>query len=192
MQRRHLWILIPLAVLATVGALSLRRDVYLPAHRHCIKQAGMALLLYADTNGGRYPDAPGGYGDALLLAGEEENWHALTGPGYDPAVTREAAAAGRQLPEAGCGRVYIRGLTTKTNGRIAILFDKRSTPGGDHCHWPHRLWASRGREVLFRSCDFRFVRDSDWPAFADEQIELLVQEGIPRAEAVRLYAQVEP
>jgi hypothetical protein len=88
--------------------------------------------------------------------------------------------------------VYVRGLTTQSDGRLAILFDKRSTPGGDHCHLPARLWEARGREVLYRDGSMGFVRDGDWPAFAAEQVELLVRESISRAEAERLYAQTTP
>jgi hypothetical protein len=182
---------VTLALGLLVGLPSLRSGVYLPAHRHCIKFAGLQLEQYADAHKGRFPDHPAGYGDALLLM-DEETYHSLTGPGYDPAVFREAKAAGRGLPEEACGRVYVRGLTMQTDSRVAILFDKRSTPGGDHCHWPFRLWAPRGREVLFRAGMSQFVRDSEWPAFAAEQIELLVRESIPRAEAERLYAQVVP
>jgi hypothetical protein len=191
-RKKLLWIVLPvLALVLLVGLPSLRPGVYLPAHRHCIKFAGMQLHSYADAHGGRYPDHPAGYGDALLLM-DEETYNALTGPGYDPAVFREAKAAGRGLPEEACGRVYVRGLTTKVSSRVALLFDKRSTPGGDHCHWPLRLWARRGREVGFPDGSFQFVRDSEWPAFAAEQTELLVGAGIPRAEAERLYAQVIP
>jgi hypothetical protein len=182
---------VALALVLLVGLPSLRPGVYLPAHRHCIKIAVLQLLTYADANGGRFPDHPTGYGDALLLV-DEEIYPFLTGPGYDPAVFREAKAAGRGLPEEACGRVYVRGLTTKVSSRVALLFDKRSTPGGDHCHWPMRLWAPRGREVVFPDATMEFVRDGDWPAFAAEQIELLVEAGIPRAEAERLYAQVIP
>jgi hypothetical protein len=188
--RKRLLFLVPVAVVATVGLLSLRPGVYLPAHRHCIKQAGLALHDYADAHGGRFPDAPGGYGDALLLAGNDETWHALTGPGYDPAALRGAAAAGRWLPEAECGRVYVRGLKAAGDGRVAVMFDKLATPGGDHCHLPIRLWATRGREVLYRDGNMRLVRDPDWPTFAAEQVELLAGEGVPRSEAERLYAQV--
>jgi hypothetical protein len=190
-RKRLLW-LVPTALVVTVGLLSLRAGVYLPAHRHCIKEAGLALHNYADAHGGRFPDAPGGYGDALPLAGNDETWHALTGPGYDPAALRDASAGGRGLPEAECGRVYVRGLRMAGDSRVAILFDKASTPGGDHCHLPFRLWATCGREVLYRDGSMRLVRDSAWPAFAAEQIELLVAESVPRAEAERLYAQASP
>ncbi len=166
-------------------------NAYFPSHRHCMKIGTLALINYANDHDDRYPDHPGGYGDALLLMGEDD-WQFLTGPGYDTAPFREAKAAGRGLPEDQCGRVYVRGLTAKTRGDVAVLFDKKATRGGDHAGFPVRVFASRGREVGFGDGSMRFVRDRDWPAFAAEQIDLLTNEGIPRAEAERLYGQVIP
>lgn len=136
----------------------------------------------------RLPDHPGGYGDALFLL-PEDTWYALTGPGYDEVPFREAKAAGRGLPEDACGRVYVRGLTTSSDPRAVILFDKLATPGGDHCQLPARLFAARGREVLGVGGSIQFVPEDDWPAFATEQVEVLVRAGVLRAEAERLYAQ---
>ena len=193
-RRKRFWwlVLVPLVLAIAVGIPSFRPGVYLPAHRHCIKQAGVALHNYAEVNGSRFPVHPRGYGDALLLAATAENCHALTGPGYDPAAFRDALAAGRGLTEALCGRVYVSGLSLNAPAEVVILFDKRTTPGGDHCHWPLRLWSSRGREVLFRDGSMRFVQNSQWPEFVAEQTEKLVGAGIPRAEVERLFAQVEP
>ena len=190
MRRRGKWILgIAVAGLAlTVGVLSLRPGVYMPAHRHCIKFAGMELVRYAQDHDGRFPTHPSGYGDALLLL-DEESWASLTGPGYNTSAFQEAKATGRGLPEALCGRVYIQGLSRRSSPTVAVLFDKLATPGGDHCHLPMRLVATRGREVLFIDGHFEFVPDADWPAFAERQVDLLVSEGVRRDEAERLYAQ---
>jgi hypothetical protein len=150
--------------------------------------AGMEFLNYADSHGGAFPQHPNGYGDALLLL-DEGCLHSVTGPGYEPAILREAKAAGRGLPEALCGRVYVQGLTRKSNPRLVVLFDKLATPGGDHCHLPARLWATRGREVLYIDGQMEFVADDKWRVFTAGQIDLLVTEGIRREEAERLYAQ---
>ena len=122
----------------------------------------------------------------LLLS--DDSLHTFTGPGYDPAPLREAKRTGRDLPEDECGRVYIQGLTRKSNPELALLFDKLPTPGGDHCHLPVRLWAPLGREVLLVGLGHTFVRENDWPEFASKQVELLVQEGYDRQEAEWLYA----
>jgi hypothetical protein len=161
-------------------------------HGHCIKQATMALQYYADQHGGRFPSHANGYGAALLLLPLDGTpWYAMTGPGYEGEVLRLAKQDGRLLTEDECGRVYVQGLTMKSNRMIAILFDKISTPGGDHCPGPPRLWASYGREVGFVDGTSTFIGDSAWQAFADDQIELLVREGFKREDAVKLYAQVQ-
>ncbi len=161
--------------------------VFLDAHQHCIVYAGHQLLRYADEHEGRFPYQPRGYGNALLLL-DESGIHTYTGPGYDAAPLIEAKRTGKDLPEEECGRVYIQGLTMKSNKEIALLFDKLPTPGGDHCHLPYRLWAPLGREVWLVGPGRIFVPESEWPAFASKQVELLVQEGFDRAEAERLFA----
>jgi hypothetical protein len=156
-------------------------------HAHCIKIAGLTLLDYAGQHGGRFPYHPKGYGNALLLL-DEDVYFTLTGPGHDDAPFYEAKRKGTNLPEEACGRVYVQGLTMKSNPEIALLFDKLPTPGGDHCHLPFRLWAPLGREVWLVGGSMEFVPESDWPDFAEEQVELLVREGWQRHEAERLFA----
>jgi hypothetical protein len=164
--------------------------VFMSTHAHCIKAAGGGFHLYADQHGGKWPFHSKGYGNALLLV-DEEFYYALTGPGYDAAPFHEAKRTGTDLAEEDCGRVYIQGVMPDPkcgSSNIVVLFDKLPTPGGDHMHLPMRLWAPLGREVCYGDSHSRFVEESEWPAFAQEQIELLVGEGIPRAEAERLYA----
>jgi hypothetical protein len=96
-------------------------------------------------------------------------------------------STGAELSEEDCGRVYVQGLTRKSNPEIALLFDKLPTPGGDHCHFPMRLWAPLGREVWLVGTAMHFIREQDWPDFARAQVELLVADGFDRREAERLY-----
>jgi hypothetical protein len=156
------------------------------SHAHCIKAAGLTLDGYAQDHGGKFPYDVKGYGNALLIL-PEECYHTLTGPGYDTDAFHEAKRTGGVLHEDDCGRVYIQGLTTKSNHQIALLFDKVPTPGGDHCHFPTRLWAPLGREVWLVGCHQEFVPESAWPDFASKQVELLVKEGFDRQVAVRLF-----
>lgn len=159
-------------------------------HAHCIKAGALGLLSYADDHQGKLPAHPGGYGDALLLI-EPGYYSCLTGPGYDDAPFLNAKREGKHLNENDCGRVYIQGLSTNLKSgtsKVAILFDKLPTPGGDHCHLLARLSAPLGREVAFGDAHSEFVPLQDWPAFAQHQIDLLVNEGIDRREAKRLYA----
>jgi hypothetical protein len=161
--------------------------VFMETHAFCIKCAGLELSAYADQHQGRFPSHPKGYPHALLLL-NEDCFNCLTGPGYDAAPLFEAKRTGRDLTEAECGRVYIQGLTTKSNPEIALLFDKLPTPGGDHCHLPVRLWAPLGREVSLVSSLTEFIPETAWPEFARKQVELLVQDGVNRKEAERLFA----
>ena len=54
-----------------------------------------------------------------------------------------------------------------------MLFDKRSRRG----------WREFG--------EAEFIKDADWPAFARNQIELLVAAGIPRKQAESYYAEAK-
>jgi hypothetical protein len=193
------WVLLALPLMTVIGFVGGR--LYVRSHplvfnesfwmhAHCIPQAILELLSYADRHNGTFPYHPDGYGDALLLV-EQNCVYALTGPGYDETPFVEAKQEGKHLPEEECGRVYIQGLTTKLKAgqsKIVILFDKLPTPGGDHCHGFSRLTAPLGREVGYADGRHEFVREEGWPEFAKEQIELLVGEGIEREEAERLYA----
>jgi hypothetical protein len=182
-------VLLTLALLVVLGCIYVRTHplVFMDTHRHCIKAALLELERYADEHEGRYPFHPSGYGNAVLLT-SDDSLHAFTGPGYDPAPLREAKRLGKDLREEECGRVYVQGLTRKSNPELALLFDKLPTPGGDHCHLPVRLWAPLGREVLLVGARHTFVPERDWPEFARKQVELLVQEGYDRQQAERLYA----
>jgi hypothetical protein len=158
-------------------------------HAHCIKIALLELEFYAEQHNGQYPTHPLGYGNALLLL-PEECYYGLTGPGYYETPFEQAKKHGMPLEEKDCGRVYIQGLNKKLPNTIAILFDKRSTPGGDHCHFLARMFAPLGREVLFVHGNQKFIPDTEWPAFVQTQVALLSAAGIPAAEAQRLYDSV--
>ena len=113
----------------------------------------------------------------------------LTGPGYDPAVFVRVRRTGEDASENEFGRVYVQGLTETNDPEIALLFDKLPTPGGDHCHFLPRISAPLVREVWMIGSDHRTIRESEWPAFAKRQIELLVAAGIAREQAERYYSE---
>jgi hypothetical protein len=106
MRRKWRWLLLAVALLAAVGWVYVRTHplVFMEAHTHCIKFAGLQLEQYASEHEGRYPSHPKGYPNALPLM-DEECYHALTGPGYDPAPLGEAKRQGKELAEEDCGRV---------------------------------------------------------------------------------------
>jgi hypothetical protein len=190
MGRRWRWALLGLALLAFLVVVYVRTHplVFIKTHAHCIKYAGIHFHHYAAQHQGRFPSHPKGYANALLLM-DEDCFHALTGPGYDAAPLREAKRSGRDLAEEECGRVYVQGLTVSSNPRIAMLFDKLPTPGGDHCSTVlGRLLSPLTREVCYVDGSMGIVRERDWPEFARSQVDLLVNEGFDRQEAERLFA----
>jgi hypothetical protein len=159
-------------------------------HAHCILIADGILHDYAQAHGGKFPYHTNGYGDALLLVAATDPGAArfLTGPCFDEKPFLQALKNGRHLSESQCGRVYVQGLTFSNNPAIVILFDKIPTPGGDHCHMFQRFKAPLAREVITVGDGLDCVMESDWPAFARKQVELLVQAGMTRQHADSLYS----
>lgn len=160
-------------------------------HAHCIVQTGLAFNTYASEHDGRFPADTNGYGNALLqLTNYTANfWACFTGPGYNGKVFEEAARTGQRIPEAECGRVYVQGLSETNDPDIALLFDKMPSPGGDHCQMLHRLTAPLSREVWTIRSGREVIRESEWRAYATNQIALLVAAGIPREQAEEYYSE---
>ena len=158
-------------------------------HAHCIKIADGELEQYAITHDGNYPFSTNGYGDALLALKDlfPTDFGEFTAYPYDKKVFLRAIATNGHVAEADCGRVYVQGLNTNNVTGIAILFDKVATRGGDHWHGLSKFSAPLGREVI--GVPEGFIQEKDWPAFAANQIELLVKVGISRERARELYAQ---
>lgn len=157
-------------------------------HAHCIVGGGLALGLYASEHGGHFPYHTNGYGDALVLV--NQGWDAvLTGPGYDTKVFEQVRRTGEDAPENEFGRVYVQGLSESDNPKIAILFDKLPTPGGDHCHLLRRLFAPLRREVYTIGGDKPAILETEWPEYSKNQIELLVAAGITRTKAEAYYSE---
>ena len=159
-------------------------------HAHCMPQAASSFRMYAADHAGVFPYHTNGYGDALLMMTPERAWfYYLTGPGYDTSAFQEALDSGDNVDESRCGRVYVQGLSETNDAKIAILFDKVAAPP-DHSHFPQRLWRGSVREVCFVDGDWRAVPVERWPAFAEEQVSLLVQAGFAKEHALELYSQV--
>ncbi len=163
------------------------------AHEHCIKQAGTAFRIYAGDNQDKLPYDTNGFGNALLLLvkggylGDTNGQYSIgpiTGPGDDGSIFRQALKTGAPIPEQKCSRIYIQGLSETNNPGIAILWDKKSSPGGDHFHRP---WGPLLREVCLIDGSMQVIPEKSWAAFASNQVELLVQDGVPRATARHYY-----
>ena len=163
------------------------------AHEHCIKQAGLAFHTYARDHDGRLPYDTNGFGNALLLLvkggylGDIKGVNSIgpvTGPGDKGQVFKRALKTGERIPEELCSRIYIQGLSETNDPQIVILFDKKSCPGGDHFRRP---WGPREREICLLDGSMQGVSDKRWPEFSSNQVELLVQAGIPREAAKKYY-----
>jgi len=164
------------------------------AHEHCIKNAGFAFSTYAHDNHGNFPYDTNGFGNALLLLvtggylGDDTNGEysigPITGPGDDGAVFRRALKTGARISEQQCSRIYIQGLSETNNPQIAILWDKKSSPGGDHFHRP---WGPLLREVCLLDGSMQVISEKGWAGFVSNQVELLVQDGMARATARHYY-----
>jgi hypothetical protein len=79
----------------------------------------------------------------------------------------------------------VQGLGDTNNPEIAVVFDRYPTPGGDHFRRP---WGPLLRDVALLDGSMLSIPEKRWPEFRRKQIELLVAEGISRAQAEKLYA----
>jgi hypothetical protein len=157
-------------------------------HAHCIVGAGLSFRMYAGDHGGGFPYSTNGYGDALVMVNDGADY-ALTGPGYDTKVFERVRHTGKPAPDNEFGRVYVQSLSETNDPEIVLLFDKLPTPGGDHCHLFQRFTAPLCREVCFVSGSHQTIKETDWPAFSQHQIELLVAAGIPKSQAEKYYSE---
>lgn len=192
--RRSFWGLA--ALVAAVVAIAAYLHAAYPMHQHCIKVAGLGIRMYADDHQGQLPLATNGFGDALILlvksgslGHSEDGWHFVTGVGDDGSVFRTALISGAHIPEEKCSRVYVQGLNETNDPNIAILFDRYSSPGGDHFHLP---WRPLVREICLLDGSMQIIPEANWALFSSNQVELLVSNGIPRNMARRYYALPKP
>jgi hypothetical protein len=162
-------------------------SILFPAHEHCMKQTGLSLRTYALDHGGRFPFHTNGFGDAILLLIKElgDDPRLFTAPGDNGSLYRKCVKTSAHMPEERCTRAYVQGLSDTNNPQIALVFDRYPTREGDHFRRP---WGPRLREVAMLDGSMEVIREEKWPEFRRKQIELLVAEGITRAQEEELYA----
>ena len=172
-------------VLVGLGAMCLWYSMHYD-HRHCIKQASLALKIYSGEHTGHFPYSTNGFGDALTLFArtDESVLNSICGPDDDGHLFREALTNHSIVPEDKCSRIYIQGLTDSDNPDICILFDRNSCKGGDH---GRSLWGHPLREACLLDGSMQEIRDEDWPEFSRKQVELLVGAGFTRTDALHFY-----
>ena len=186
-KRRVVWGLgigVPLLALMLFFVLM---SIFFPAHEHCMKQTTLSLRTYALDHDGKFPFHTNGFGDAILLLLKEldEPVGEFTAPGDDGSLYKECLKTGAHMPEERCTRAYVQGLSDANNPQIALVFDRYPTRGGDHFRRP---WGPLLREVAMLDGSMEVIHEEKWPEFRRKQIELLVAEGISRAQAEKLYA----
>jgi len=154
-------------------------------HQHCIKQVWFSLDRYAAANAGLFPFHTNGFGDALAVWAKFDSLvtSSLVGVDDDAAWLAAATTNGVNVDENICTRIYVQGLSLTNNPDIAVLFDRYAVKGGDH---------GRGsgpylREVAPIGGGMLTVTLAEWPAFASNQVELLVEAGILRETAEAYY-----
>lgn len=157
-------------------------------HQHCLTQALWALQAYADNHDGKLPFSSKGFGDALLLLPQEgliSSNSVLVAPGGNTKVFDDALSELRDVDENQCTRIYVQGLTNQDSGRIAVLFDRHPSRGGDHHRSP---WGTFVREVGFVDGTMSVISEADWPNFARQQMKLLADHTtIEQSKAMELF-----
>jgi hypothetical protein len=190
MKQIKSWIKAGLMAIAVLFAIAVGLAIYArslpPVHQHCIKAAGFALMSYAADHAGAYPVHTNGFGDAiaLLVAEEYDDGRHFVGVGDDATWLRAAVTNKADVHEELCTRIYVQGLNESQYG-LAVLFDRYAVRGGDH----HREMRGQPylREVLMADGSMNTITLDRWPSFASNQVQLLVQAGIPRATAEAYY-----
>lgn len=189
MKRIKPWIKAGLIAIAVLFAIAVGLVIHArslpPVHQHCIKAAGSALQMYATDHGGVFPVHANGFGDALALSAAEEydDGHCLVGADDDASWLKAAATNKTDVPEELCTRIYVQGLNP-SQCELAVLFDRYAVRGGDHFRSRRREYL---REVCMADGSMQTITTNRWFAFVTNQVELLVQAGIPRATAEAYY-----
>jgi hypothetical protein len=172
MLKRHPIIITILAIIA-VSAVSGRiyyKWKYPYGWSHCCIIAMMSVLeQYAMENGGRYPTGGSSPEASLSLLCRSNYLDAYTirGMTVPENTVRKILDRGNLLGPDTCGWHYTDGLTRADDPRIALLYCKQ--PLG---HNGQRM-KDGGRQVVFVGANIEWISGDKWPAFIEEQKELL-------------------
>ena len=153
--------------LIALGPVWLYQRKYPFGREHCCdKQLGIALLNYAEANGGKFPTGGATPEASLsLLYPEYLPAGVLRGKRHPEDLARQLLKSGKPLTQETCGWHYVDGLTLpESNGsRIAIFWDK---VGSDHFSG---TLAEGGHSVTFMDAHGQVIREAEWPRFIAEQ-----------------------
>jgi hypothetical protein len=131
---------------------------------HCCDKALMfALEEYARDHGGHYPSGKECPEASLsLLYPKYADANLLRGKTVPEAAVRGVLENGKLLGPKTCGWQYVEGLTQEDRG-AALLWDKVGLG-----HNGQRL-STPGHTVIFIGHDIRFIPESEWATFLEEQ-----------------------
>jgi hypothetical protein len=135
----------------------------------CIIQMSMALRMYAEDNGGKYPagESSPETSLSLLYRSNYVEAHTLRGMTVPEDRVRRILEAGQLLGPESCGWHYVPNLTQADDPELALLWCKE--PLG---HNGERT-KSGGRQIVLNRGDAVWISGSKWPVFLKLQEELL-------------------
>lgn len=135
----------------------------------CSKMLNMTLLQYADAQGGRFPAGEACPEASLSLLYREKLCDAnlLRGKTVPLDEVETILNRGDLLGPETCGWHYVEGLTKNDDPRIAIIWDKVGLGHNGEALKPG------GHSVIFLNGEEKYVPESEWPEFLEEQQRLL-------------------
>jgi hypothetical protein len=160
-----------LAVLAVAGIVWYKRTYPYGISHCCITLLSMALRMYAEDHGDRFPAGGASPEASLSLLYKTGGIDAamLRGMTIPEATARRMLESGKPLTAETCGWHYVPGLTKADDTRLALLWCKQ--PLG---HNGQRTKGG-GRQVVFVDGYTRWITGAEWPTFLEEQERLLRQ-----------------
>lgn len=170
-KRRPIILVVMAAIVILAGsAMVYYRTTYPYGKSHCciIGMSG-ALEQYAEENDGRYPagEASPEASLSLLYRSNYIDAYTLRGMTVPEKTVRAVLAGGKLLGPDSCGWQYVPGLTRADNPDLALLWCKAALG-----HNGQRT-EDGGRQVVFIGRGIEWVSGGKWPAFLEEQKELM-------------------
>jgi hypothetical protein len=162
----HLAIILSVVVTVLAGGWLYYRWRYPYGRSHsCDKALWITLEQYADEHDGAYPSGCATPEACLGLLYPRVDAEVLRGKTVPLELVQGALDRGEPLGPDTCGWHYVPGLRREDEG-FALFWDKVGLG-----HFGERLSAG-GHVVCFVGSGSRYIPESEWPAFLEEQASL--------------------